>query len=100
MTTTEWIALAAVGISLLAVVLSTRRSSKQDTTSETKAFTRLEVMMENVLSEIKTMGRSLDKNTQDQAACNTEIALLKQRVSSLEAGRVAPKRARSTEEGE
>ena len=100
MTTAEWIALAAVGVSLLAVFLSTRRTSKQDTTSETKAFTRLEVMMENVLSEIKTMGRSLEENTRDQASCNTEIALLKQRVAALEAGRIAPKRARPTEEGE
>lgn len=87
MTTAEWIALAAVCVSLLAVFLSTRRTSKQDTTTETKAFTRLEVLMENVLSEIKTMGRSIDENTRDQASCNTEIALLKQRVAALEAGR-------------
>jgi hypothetical protein len=96
MTTGEYIALAAVGLSVIALFLSTRRNTKQDTTADTKAFTRLEVMMENVLDEIKNMGRNQDGITADQATCNTKIALLEQRVDTLEQHR----RARPTKEGE
>lgn len=98
MSTGEWISLAAVGLSVIALFISTKRNAKQDTTADTKAFTRLEVMMENVLSEIKNLGKGQDGIKADQATCNTEIALLKQRVAALEAGRT--KRARPTEEGE
>ena len=83
MSTMEWFALGSLAVAALAVILSSRRGAKQDTTSEAKAFTRLEVKLDSLKDEVTAMGRKLEHSTAAWNVCDRDIALLKRDMADV-----------------
>ncbi len=84
MSMAEWFALGSLAVAALAMILSSRRGAKQDTASEAKAFTRLEVKLDSLKDEVSAMSRKMEHSASGLNTCDREIALLKQRMEEVE----------------